>query len=138
MVLLAFAESETASTTTLGLGFPTVWVQTPHRFGLFYIGHCPLHFVSYMERDWVFRNCVCLYCHLFFFVACTLLREIYNMRSRLSICLEFLSRSHFENLKSCIFVWERSGIIGTLLLPWLCILAVCFSFTCQFCTFLFC
>jgi hypothetical protein len=34
VVLLAFAESKTASTTTLGLDFPTVWDQTPHRFGI--------------------------------------------------------------------------------------------------------
>jgi hypothetical protein len=79
MVILAFAESETASTTTLGLGFPTVWVQTPHRFGLFYDGlewsyitleYCPKHSTTVtMERGWVLGNVVCLFCRLFFLVA---------------------------------------------------------------------
>ncbi len=32
MFLPAFAESKTASTTTLDLDFPTVWDRTPHRF----------------------------------------------------------------------------------------------------------
>jgi hypothetical protein len=35
VVLLAFAESKIASTTTLGLDFPSVWDQTPHRFGFY-------------------------------------------------------------------------------------------------------
>ncbi len=38
VVLLGFAESKTNNTTTLGLSFPTVWDQTPHRFGLLYYG----------------------------------------------------------------------------------------------------
>ncbi len=46
MVLLAFAESKTVSTTTLGLVFPTVWDQSSHRFGFLYIlldEFCPKH-----------------------------------------------------------------------------------------------
>jgi hypothetical protein len=60
MVMLAFAESETASTTTLGLGFLTVWVQTPHRFGLLYYGldwSTRMEFQSFITIDFVrFRH----------------------------------------------------------------------------------
>ncbi len=43
VVLLAFAESKTVSTTTLGLDFPTVWEQTSHRLGYDDFSH-PLSF----------------------------------------------------------------------------------------------
>ncbi len=50
--------------------------------------------------------------------------------------LSGVSVSHVGCLdKLFVFVWKRSGIFGTLLLPWLCALVVYFSFTCQFCTF---
>ncbi len=56
MVLLAFAESKIVSTTTLGLVFPTVWDQTPHRFGLFYYGldwSTRMEFQSFTTIDFV-------------------------------------------------------------------------------------
>ena len=56
VVLLAFAESKTASTTTLGLDFPTVWDQTPHRFGLLYYGldwSTRMEFQSFITIDFV-------------------------------------------------------------------------------------
>ena len=43
VVLLAFAESKTVSTTTSGLDFPTVWDQTFHRLGYDDFSH-PLSF----------------------------------------------------------------------------------------------
>jgi hypothetical protein len=51
VVLLAFAESKTANTTTLGLDFPTVWDQTPHRFGLLYYGLEWLYISDYVRKD---------------------------------------------------------------------------------------
>jgi hypothetical protein len=60
VVLLAFAESKTVSTTTLGLVFPTVWDQTPHRFGLLYYGldwSTRMEFQSFITIDIVrFRH----------------------------------------------------------------------------------
>ena len=50
VVLLAFAESKTANTTTLGLDFPTVWDQTPHRFGLLYYGLEWLYILDYVRK----------------------------------------------------------------------------------------
>ncbi len=51
VVLLAFAESKTASIITLGLDFSTVWDQTPPIFWVIiasndqrFIDYCPQHY----------------------------------------------------------------------------------------------
>ncbi len=130
VVLLAFAESKTASTTTLGLDFPTVWDQTPHRFGLFYWLFYWTLSGTLLSHMWnvigFFRSCVCPYCHWFFFVTCTLLREISNRRSRLSICLESLSptssTSSHASLSGSVLEYLGLGCcLG------LCDWALCFS-----------
>ncbi len=65
-----------------------------------------------MERDWVFGNVVCIYCHwLFCFVFETVREEV--------VYLSGVSVSHVGYLnKSFVFVWKRSGISGTWLLLW--------------------
>jgi hypothetical protein len=47
VVLLAFAESKTVSTTTLGLDFPTVWDQTSPRLGFDDFSHSLSFLVQY-------------------------------------------------------------------------------------------
>ena len=57
MVLLAFTGLKITSTTTLGLVFPTVWDQTPHRFGFYYYF---IRWKHYCHNDgtWLgFRQC---------------------------------------------------------------------------------
>ncbi len=74
-----------------------------------------------MERDWVFGNVVCIYCHwLFCFVFETVREEV--------VYLSGVSVSYVECLKSWVFVRERSGIFGTWSLPWFCTQASCLSF----------
>ena len=63
VALLAFAESKSASTTTLGLDFPTVWDQNPIALGYYDINFVLNTNVTTMERDWVFGKVLCIYCH---------------------------------------------------------------------------
>jgi hypothetical protein len=73
VVLLAFAESKTANTTTLGLDFPTVWDQTPHRFGLLYYGldwSTCMEFLSFTTIAFVrFRHGTLLLTLLWWFIS---------------------------------------------------------------------
>ena len=110
MVILAFAESKTVSTTTLGLVFPTVWDQTSHRFGLLYYGldwSTRMEFQSCTTIDFVrFRHGTLLWWFVSHFTSrfstfvCPFLLIIWDPHCLLSV---FLALGFFLRLSDLVF-----------------------------------